>query len=164
MPRRRRSVSPSPTRLPPSLRHPPRRLTIHQFLHRLCDQDHHIIWLIGVYGPLHRVRYSLSRRPDVVVVSTLWDCLGLQDIFEQIDLNNVMLYRQPQRHCKKRSEKTSFGKSFWIYQNMFCFGTPRGLPKLSTETCFFLSHEPKLQRKLASPIRDENSQNLHTSK
>jgi hypothetical protein len=30
---------------------------------------------------LHRVRYSLSRRPDVVVVSTLRDCLGLQDIF-----------------------------------------------------------------------------------
>ena len=81
MPRRRRSVSPSPTRLPPSLRHPPRRLTIHQCLHRLRDQNHHIICLIGAYGPLHRVRYSLSRRPDVVVVSTLRDCLGLQDIF-----------------------------------------------------------------------------------
>ncbi len=81
MPRRCRSVSPSPKRLPPSLRHPPRRLTIHQFLHRLRDQNYHIIWLIGVYGPLHRVRYSLSRRPDIVVMSTLWDCLGLQDIF-----------------------------------------------------------------------------------
>ena len=52
-----------------------------QFLHRLRDQDHHIIWLIGVYGPLHRVGYSLSRGPDVVIVSTLRDCLGLQDIF-----------------------------------------------------------------------------------
>ena len=30
----------------------------------------------------------------------------------------------------------------------------------STETCFFLSHEPKLLPKLASPIRDENSQNI----
>jgi hypothetical protein len=54
---------------------------IHQFLHRLRDHNHHIIWLIVMYGPLHRVRYSLSRRPDVVVVSTLQDCLGLQDIF-----------------------------------------------------------------------------------
>ena len=81
MPRRRRSVSPSPTHLPPSLRHPPRRLMIHQFLHRLRDQNHHIIRLIGVYRPLHWVRYSLSHRPDVVVVSTLRECLGLQDIF-----------------------------------------------------------------------------------
>ncbi len=43
---------------------------------------------------------------------------------------------------------------------MFCFGTPRGLPKLSTETCFFLNHEPKLLPKLASPIRDKNCQNI----
>ena len=54
---------------------------IHQFLHCLRDQNHHIICLIGAYGPLYWVRYSLSRCPDVVVVSTLRDCLGLQDIF-----------------------------------------------------------------------------------
>jgi len=63
----------------PPLRHPPRRLTIHQFRRRLRDQNYHVIWLIGMYGPLHRVRYSLSCRPDVVVVSTLRDCFGLQD-------------------------------------------------------------------------------------
>jgi hypothetical protein len=39
-------------------------------------------------------------------------------------------------------EKTSFGN----YQNFFFF--------------FFLSHEPKLLPKLASPMRDENSQNI----
>ena len=82
MPWRCRWVLPSPTRLPPpSLRHPPRRLTIHQFLRRLRDQERHISWLIGVFGPFHRVRYSLSSCPDVVVVSTRRDYIGLQDIF-----------------------------------------------------------------------------------
>ena len=82
MPRRGRSGSLSPTRPPPYLRHrlPPRRLTIHQFLRRLRDQHHRIIRLIGEYGPLLRVRYSLSRHPEVPLESTLRDCLGLQDI------------------------------------------------------------------------------------
>ena len=91
MPRRSRSGSPSPTRLPPYLRHrlPPRRLTIHQFRRRLRAQHYRTVWLIGVYGPLHWVQYSLSRHPDVVLVSTLHDCLGLQDIFvgELVSLN-----------------------------------------------------------------------------
>ncbi len=81
MPRRRRSVSSSPMRLPTSLRHPHQRLMLHQFLHRLRAQHHYVAWLIGVFGPSHRIQYSLSRRPDVIVVSTLWDCLSLQRYF-----------------------------------------------------------------------------------
>ncbi len=54
---------------------------IHQFLHRLCAQQQCVAWLIGIFGPAHRIQYSLSHRPDVSVVLTLWDCLSLQDIF-----------------------------------------------------------------------------------
>jgi hypothetical protein len=61
---------------------------------------------------------------------------------------------------QKRGEKTSFGKCFWIYQNMFCFGTPGAFQNLSAKTCFVLNHEPKLLPKLALPIGDENSQNI----
>ncbi len=43
---------------------------------------------------------------------------------------------------------------------MFCFGTPGASQNLLTKTCFFLNHEPKLLPKLASPIRDKNSQNI----
>jgi hypothetical protein len=68
-------------RLPTSLRHPHQRLMLHQFLHRLRAQHHYVAWLIGVFSPSHWIQYSLSRRPDVIVVSTLWDCLGLQDTF-----------------------------------------------------------------------------------
>jgi hypothetical protein len=98
MPRLGRSGSPSPTRPPPYLRHrlPPRRLTIHQFLRRLRAQHYRIVRLIGVYGPLHRVRYSLSRHPDVPLESALQDCLGLQDIFVG-DL--VSLDAPPFRFC-----------------------------------------------------------------
>ena len=83
MPRRRRSVSPSPPprRFAPALRHRPPRLTLGQFLHRLDDQRQHIARLIVVFGPLHRIEFSLSRRPDVLVVASLADCLGLQDLF-----------------------------------------------------------------------------------
>ena len=73
-------------------------------------------------------------------------------------------FPQPPAALQKLGDKTSFGNSFWIYQNMFCFGTPRVLPKLVHQNFlffgFFLSHEPKLLPKLASPIRDENSQNI----
>ena len=89
MPRHRHLVSPSPTRLPPSLHHPHQRLTIDQFLHRLRVQHQHVAWLIGVFSPSHRIQYYLSFRPGVIVVSTLWDCLSLQDTFagEFISLN-----------------------------------------------------------------------------
>jgi hypothetical protein len=33
----------------------------------------------------------------------------------------------------KSGEKTSFGKCFWIYQNMFCFGTPGASQNLFTK-------------------------------
>ncbi len=81
MPRRHCLVSPPPTRIPPSLCHPHQRLTIHQFLHHLRAQQQRVAWLIGEFGPTHQIQYSLSCRPDVIVVSTLGDCLGLQDIF-----------------------------------------------------------------------------------
>lgn len=83
MPQRRRSVSPSPPprRLAPALRHRPQRLTRHQFLRRLDDQRQHLARLIVVFGPFHHIEFSLSRRPDVLVVATLEDCLGLQDLF-----------------------------------------------------------------------------------
>jgi hypothetical protein len=81
MPRRRRSVSPSPPRRCPSLRHCPQRLTVHQFLHHLCAQCHHIAQLIVVYGPSHRIEFSLSCQPGVLVIVTLIECLDLQDLF-----------------------------------------------------------------------------------
>ena len=83
MPRRRRSVSssPPPRRLAPALRHRPQRLTRGQFLHRLFEQRQHIARLIVVFGPFHRIEFFLSSRPDVLIVATLVDCLGLQDIF-----------------------------------------------------------------------------------
>ena len=34
-----------------------------------------------IFGPLHRIEFSLSRRPDVLVVATLEECLGLHDLF-----------------------------------------------------------------------------------
>jgi hypothetical protein len=79
MPRRGRSGSPSSSR---RVRHrlPPRRLTTHQFLRRLRDPHHRFIRLIGEYGPLLRVRYSLSRHSEVHLELTLQDCLDLQDI------------------------------------------------------------------------------------
>ena len=83
MPRRRRSVSPSPPprRLAPALRHRPQRLTRGEFLNRLNAQRQHIARLIVVFGPFLRIQFSLSSRPDVLVVASLVDCLGLQDLF-----------------------------------------------------------------------------------
>jgi len=49
---------------------------------------------------------------------------------------------------QERGEKISFGKSFWIYQNLFCFGTPGGLQKLSTKTFF-----SQLQTKTSTKTR-----------
>ena len=89
MPRRFRLVSPSLMPIPPSIHHPHQRLTIHQFLHRLHAQQQRVAWLIGKFGPTHQIQYSLSRCPEVIDVSTLGDCLSLQDIFagELIILN-----------------------------------------------------------------------------
>ena len=81
MPRRQRSVSPSPPRRCPSLCHRPQRLTVHQFLHCLRAQRLHIAQLIVVYGPSHRIEFSLSRQPGVLVVAPLIECLDLQDLF-----------------------------------------------------------------------------------
>ena len=53
---------------------------VHQFLHRLCDQNQHVARLIVIFGPSQRVQFFLSRRTDIVIVSTLGDSLGLQDI------------------------------------------------------------------------------------
>jgi hypothetical protein len=55
---------------------------------------------------------------------------------------------------KKRGETTSFGKCFGIYQNIKYFGTPGASQNLFTKTCFFY-HEQKVQRKLASPVREK---------
>lgn len=83
MPRRRRSVSPSPPprRFAPALRHRPPCLTPHQFLRRLGAQRQQIAQLIVVFGPSRRIQVRLSRRLDAVVTATLEVCLGLQDLF-----------------------------------------------------------------------------------
>ena len=36
--------------------------------------------MIVIFGPSQRVQFFLSRRTDIVIVSTLGDSLGLQDI------------------------------------------------------------------------------------
>ncbi len=36
--------------------------------------------LIAALGPNHQVQYTLASRPDVVIVATLHDCLGLQEL------------------------------------------------------------------------------------
>ncbi len=79
MPRRRsRSISPpSDQRLPPGLRINFRRLTTHQLLHRIADQQEHISWLIAVYGPDQRVSFTLASHPDSIIVTTLLECLGI---------------------------------------------------------------------------------------
>jgi hypothetical protein len=106
MPRRRRSVSPSPPprRFAPALRHRPQRLTIHQFLRRLDDQRQHSTRLIVIFGPFHRIELSLSRRPDVLVVATLEDCLGLQDLF----------WREHNQHIAERC-RTTFPSAQWMW-------------------------------------------------
>ncbi len=79
MPRRRsQSISPpSDRRLPPSLRINFRRLTTHQLLHRIADQQEHILWLIAAYGPDRRFSFTLASRPDSIIVTTLLECLSI---------------------------------------------------------------------------------------
>jgi len=67
--------------------------------------------------------------------------------------------RQTQQYCGNNHESKVLVNRFGFTKMCFV-SVLKGLPKLSTETCFFLSHEPKLLPKLASPIRDENSQNI----
>jgi hypothetical protein len=84
-------------------------------------------------------------------------------VIEQIDLNNVMLYRQPQRHCKNAVITQVLVTPFGFTKTCFVLVLQGSSQNLSTKTfCFdfFLNHEPKHQRKLSSPIRDENSQNI----
>ena len=74
-----------------------------------------------------------------------------------------MLYRQPQRHCKNSVIKQVLVTPFGFTKTCFVLVLQGSSQNLSTKTfCFgfFLSREPKLLPKLASLIRDENSQNI----
>ena len=78
MPRRRsRSISPSP---PPTRRLRFRRLTPHQILHRIADQQVHIARLIAVYGPTRRVSFTSAHCPDHVILATLYECFSIGEI------------------------------------------------------------------------------------
>jgi len=81
MPRHRsRSISPSPE-LTRHLRF--RRLTTHQILHRIADQQVYITRLIAVYGPTCRISFTSARCPDHVIVATLYECLSIwQDLVD----------------------------------------------------------------------------------
>jgi hypothetical protein len=79
MPRRRsRSISTPPDqRLPPGHRVNFRRLTTHQLLHRIADQQEHILWLIAAYGPDRRVSFTLANCLDSIIIATLLECLSI---------------------------------------------------------------------------------------
>ncbi len=82
MPRRPRSVSPSPVRrLPPGLRHPPPPcLTTQQLIRRFDDQLCQVRQLIATFGPAYQVGFALPSHPNAVVVAPLHVCLGLQEL------------------------------------------------------------------------------------
>ncbi len=67
--------------------------------------------------------------------------------------------RQPQGHCAHREIK-KLVEALWIYQNYKSFGTPGADQNFKTKFGFFFSHKPKYPPKLASPIRNKNSQKI----
>ena len=93
------------------------------------------------------------------LIELLGQCWERVGVGEQIDLNRGLLYRQPQRHCKNAVIKQVLVNLFGFTKTCFVSALQGSSQNLSTKT-FFLNHEPKLRRKLASPIRDENSQNI----
>ena len=79
-------------------------------------------------------------------IELYFTCVGRGLVIEQIDLNNVMLYRQPQRHCKNSAIKQVLVTPFGFTKTCFVLLLQGSSQNLFTKTfCFgfFLSHEPK---------------------
>ena len=70
-----------------------------------------------------------------------------------------MLYRQPQRHCKNAVIKQVLVNAFGFTKTCFVL-VLLGPPKAYLPKHVFFNHERKVRRKLASPVRDKNSQNI----
>ena len=77
-----------------------------------------------------------------------------------MDLNRGLLYRQTQQYCGDNHESKVLVNLFGFTKTCFVLVLQGASQNFSTETCFFFNHEPKPLPKLASPIGDENSQNV----
>jgi len=99
MPRRCRSNSPIARRPPPPLHTALPRITPHQHLRLLRDQNIVLLAIIDVVRQHRWVEYATANNPTIFHQATLRDCLGLGHVILQIKFWNNGILQLLRREC-----------------------------------------------------------------